>query len=681
MMELLRRLVVLGGLLAGLFTYYVTPPALLKLEPVNFAQRYDREYRQRREAGATSPGVIEQGRALIAELTDPGSVDAYAARTLENRLLRVDGAAWESAIQGLGRSGAVYMRTTDAPFASLVPELVRRRGTTGWTNAFLALGSGASTRYVEIAYLDEPATTSAAPAALVHPMRRSSWRWALGALAAYLLLPWRRRSPDRVAMDRLSAVLAIDVMGTAIATVFFAIPLAIAGSTAAAFGEDLGGTLLLWALSLVGVGLTVWAAHNAARTIVIEPDALRVTSLAGATRFAFGEMQSVQPLAIRAMARAGVDLVMHDGRTLRLPWRGFLRFGLVLDALAGHGHPLPASEREAHVAPGLAEPGAARRTAEAPTSGRWWRPGPIAAIACVAALAAAAFWYLAPTRPGTPARDWQAEYQQSLLKTFQAAVASPSSTTTLNLDGAAFARLPDGIERLTALKTLTLNRASGLDLKAVLTQLAALPALERLELAECDLTELPAEIGGLTRLTELLVWGNRLTTLPPEVARLTALDWLNLHQNQVKALPAEMTALTALTSLDLGQNGLKEVPPVVCRLTSLTSLDLSRNVALPAVPPCLGQLERLEFLGLAFNVALRDLPPELSALRGLKEVTGLEAGFLASPTLAALRAALPATAFSGAAEGALIDRMQKMTAEGDRIRREEEAKKKRRLIR
>jgi len=495
--------------------------------------------------------------------------------------------------------------------------------------------------------------------------------WVLAGCAIYLLLPWRRPGPTRVAMDPVSAVFALDGMGALIAIVFFAIPLAIAGSTALAFGEDVSVTLFLWALALVGVGFVAWAARNAARAIVIEPDGLHITSLTGAVIFAFSGIRSVQPLAVRAMPRAGVAVEMQDGRTLRLMWRDFLRFRLVLDALAARGRGLA-----------RAPEGEVDEPAPSPTEGRRRTGGGRAlAIAGAAVALAALAWVFLPLGPEPPARDYEAEHQQSLLKAFSAAIASPASTTTLNLDGARFARLPDGIESLTALRTLTLNRATGLDLKAVLTQLAALPALERLELAECGLTELPAEIGGLTRLTSLLVWGNELTTLPPEIGRLTALDWINLHQNHIRTLPEEMAALTAISSLDLGQNGLHEVPPVVCRLTSLTSLDLSRNVDLPAIPACLGGLKRLEFLGLAFNMALRDLPAELAGLGALKELTGLEAEFLSSPSLAALRTALPGAIFSGAAEGALIDRMQEVTAEGDRIQQEEEAKRRRRLIR
>lgn len=70
----------------------------------------------------------------------------------------------------------------DAPFAAVVPEFARLCSTAGWANAFLALGSRAGTRYVELTYIAEPAS-SFAPAAMVYPSRASSWIYPLAGIA------------------------------------------------------------------------------------------------------------------------------------------------------------------------------------------------------------------------------------------------------------------------------------------------------------------------------------------------------------------------------------------------------------------------------------------------------------------------------------------------------------------
>jgi|CXWL01.1.fsa_nt_gi Leucine-rich repeat (LRR) protein len=499
------------------------------------------------------------------------------------------------------------------------------------------------------------------PEAQFHPSRASSWIYALIGLAVYLALPWRRPAAHIVTVDRLPAVLGLDAIGAVIAVIFFGLPLGTVETTAMAFDENLSVTALLWIVAAFGVGLTLWAARNEARAIVLDPEALLVTSLTGASEYRYAEIQRVQTLAFGSSRDDGIAITMQDGRQLRLPSRGFLRFERVLEGLARQGFE-------------------ATGASDMPTETRGYRR-PKAVLLVAAVAAAVGVWFFSSAQPPAVQKNPEAEHQARLQSLVDRAIAAPALVTSLNLDGTTLKDLPDGFDRLTNLSTLSLNGSPGLDLKAVLTRLAALPALERLELAECGLVELPSEIGGLTRLKSLLVWGNELTSLPPSIGHLTSLDWLNLHQNEIAMLPSEITGLTALTSLDLGGNGLKELPPVVCRLDALTSLDLSRNPTLTALPSCIGDLKRLEFLGLAFDTDLEELPDEVRRLKALKEITGLGAGFLTSPRLAALRAALPDTAISGVEEGALIDRMQEVTASADQIQKVEDAKRRRRRIR
>ncbi len=493
------------------------------------------------------------------------------------------------------------------------------------------------------------------PDALAHPSRGSSWLYALIGLAVYLALPWRRPAAHIVTVDRLPAVYGLDTIGALIAVIFFGLPLAIAETTSRALDENLSVTTLLWIVAGFGVTLTLWAAHNEARVIVMDPEALVVTSLTGAREYRYTEMQCVQTLA--SSGDDGIAVTMHDGRQLQLPSRGFLRFERVLEGLARQGFEATA-------------------TAVMPAEARGYRrPAVILLVAIVAVPFG--IWFFSSPAHDPPVQNPEVDHQARLRSLVERAIEAPDSVTSLNLDGTAMTELPKGFERLTKLSSLSLNGSRGLDLKAVLTRLAGLPSLERLELAECGLRELPDEIGGLTGLKSLLVWGNELTSLPPSVGRLTSLDWLNLHQNDIATLPSEMTGLTALTSLDLGWNGLKELPPVVCRLQTLTSLDLSRNPTLTVLPACIGELTRLEFLGLAFDMDLKELPDEVGRLKALEAITGLGAGFLASPRLAALRAALPNTDISGVEEGALIDRMQEVTAAADEIQKAEDAKRRR----
>ena len=425
--------------------------------------------------------------------------------------------------------------------------------------AFLALDAAAGTRYIELTYIAEPASSSA-PATLVHPSRPSSWIYPLIGLAGYLVLPWRRRAPNLVTVDRVPAVFAVDAMGATIATAFVALPLGIAGSTAAAFTEDLSVTVLLWIVALIGVALTFWAASNAARAIVLDPDALRLSSLIG-TREYVREIQRVRPLALSQMTRAGVEITMQDGRQLRLPWRGFLRFGSVLDALAQHGFPLTALEADRLPREPALSPSLDAGSAAAPRHAR----GRSLVIAMMALVATLGYWIWQRPSPPSSVENGKAAHQDRLRAAFYASVALPSSVTSLDLSGADFTRLPDGIERLTALRALSLNNSPGLNLTTVLTQLAALSAHVRLELAECAMGELPADVAHAREVAAGL--GNQLKTLPPELAAHGA---RRINQLRTTRSAAHRGGAGGAHEPDPVRTGCA-MPPVVCQPGSLTS--------------------------------------------------------------------------------------------------------------
>ncbi|MCX6553325.1 MAG: hypothetical protein NTY02_20355, partial [Acidobacteria bacterium] len=472
MMELLRRTILLAGLLLGIWMYLATPPALLRFEVVDFAARYDQEFRQRRET--PGQGVYERGRALAAALGDPGSVDGFIAQATEHRLIRIQGAEWERLVSELtsaataaasapnaagGHARARFARTTDAPFTTVMGQIDRIRSEAGSSVSYLALGTGPATRYLEVMYVDAPAS-SGGPSALVHPSRPSSWIPLLIGLAGYLLIPWRRSAPAIVSVDRLPAVLVLDAIGTACASIFFALPLHLAGATASALGDDLGMTVLLWCLAGCGAALVIWAARNAAYAIHVSDSALRFSSLGGTREYLYGDIQQVRPLAAGDVPRAGVVLQLRDGRVESIPWRGLLRFPMLLDALSRHGRPLPPHTADDRTPAGAASQAAARLHGAPPR--RLLSTGRVAGVAIAAVVAGAGVWYITQTRTAPTATNWQASHQQKLAATIEAAIKAPDTVTTLDLAGADFVRLPDGFDRLTSLRELSLNGSTHL---------------------------------------------------------------------------------------------------------------------------------------------------------------------------------------------------------------------------
>jgi hypothetical protein len=276
----------------------------------------------------------------------------------------------------------------------------------------------------------------------------------------------------------------------------------------------------------------------------------------------------------------------------------------------------------------------------------------------------------------------QARYDESMRAEVQnklkQALSAPEAVTKLELNGGKLTALPEDFPKLQNLRELAIHDNATLDFTAALSLLAKIPALERLDLAETDLQTLPAEIGGLVNLKELLLWHNELKTLPKEIGSLQKLEWINLAMNSIESLPESMGELHSLTHLDLSQNGLKSVPGAVFEMQALKSLDLSKNYDLASIPADIANLKNLEFLGLAFNLELKRLPLELGQLQNLREITGLEAGFLDGPETAEIGRSLKNARISGKEEGKLLNRMQRSEIEAAKIEKEREQKKKNR---
>jgi leucine-rich repeat protein SHOC2 len=320
-----------------------------------------------------------------------------------------------------------------------------------------------------------------------------------------------------------------------------------------------------------------------------------------------------------------------------------------------------------------------------PSGARRGRLGRIIIFGIAALILVFAAWLFRESQKPVPQFN-QAKYDESMRaevqKKLQQALSAPEGVTKLELNGGNLTSLPADFTKLQNLRELAIHDNATLDFAAVLSLLAKIPALERLDLAETDLQTLPAEIGGLVNLKELLLWHNELKTLPEEIGELQKLEWINLAMNSVETLPAGMGKLRRLTHLDLSQNGLKSVPGAVFEMPSLKSLDLSKNNDLTSIPADIGKLKGLEFLGLAFDSELKHLPLEIGRLQNLQEITGLDAGFLDAPETAEIRRSLKNVRISGKAEGQLLNQMQDLEIEADKIEKEREQKKKSgRLIR
>ena len=204
--------------------------------------------------------------------------------------------------------------------------------------------------------------------------------------------------------------------------------------------------------------------------------------------------------------------------------------------------------------------------------------------------------------------------------------------------------LPDSIEKLTKLTTLTLYKFANLTVLPVsignLTQLTKLDLygckaltilpesigkltqLKALSLGDCTkLTELPKTIGNLTQLINLALFNCKvLTILPESIGKLTKLTSLDLQScASLTVLPEEIGNLTQLEYLHLGQcASLINLPDVIGKLTKLKTLSLLGCKALTILPDTIAQLTQLSMIFINDCNSLSQLPTNLWLLTHLK---------------------------------------------------------------
>lgn len=351
MIEVARRATALICLLAAIACALIPQPALLRFSAVDFAEGQKKSW-------------FEDERNMPLE--------DFIARETKDRLIALQGAPWidffnrfESAVSGettnwqdrlnVGWSAGtqVYFRP-DEPWArDIAPAL-----SDDHPFSYLALAGPTGARYLTVTWTRPRDVLDDAPPGLLYPWRSYSLWLALIGLAAYVLLPRRRRDPQALVYSTVRAIVLPDILGLFLAGFFFALPFWIvpANDTNPDVLNPDGGwlilTLVMWAFAAVGLVILLVAARYAAFSILPGPDAVTVTTWRGTARYPYADMRLARPwvrrvskgwIGLGALAsllnwRAagptlilagsqshGIEVVLRDGRT----WR------VAIDALEG----------------------------------------------------------------------------------------------------------------------------------------------------------------------------------------------------------------------------------------------------------------------------------------------------------------------------------------------------------
>jgi len=321
-MELWRRgILLLGVILAVWLHFYVPLMSFVTVRAVDFAAEQKDESR-----------LTDSGRYL-AQLP----LDEYVAEKTKDRALLVSGPQWESffalavktsrgeivpkewarrvskdEIDTTSYFRRIFFRTDKPPFEELASRLAVDAEEFDLT---LETPAGAapeafspSPRHLSIethvmtkddfhfgsGYMHAPKL----PAWLGHPFRRFALPILLVALAAYIVLPRRRRPASAIYYPTWRTIIG-DVGSFILFVPFFAIPMLVVGGSVQALTVGWILALICWPLALVGVWLLRFMAWYASYQVVIESEGLHLSTDRGDRHFRFSEMTSFQPIELK----------------------------------------------------------------------------------------------------------------------------------------------------------------------------------------------------------------------------------------------------------------------------------------------------------------------------------------------------------------------------------------------
>jgi hypothetical protein len=312
-METGRRGILLAcfGLALGAAKFAVLRP-LLTLQTVDFAAE-QRDERAWSDEGARLKSLLPAD--YVAEKTKGVSTDVSGRGWAETAAgLRSADANERSAGAWLARAPAderrwgltgksYFYRLNEAPVAEIAGKLARNGdrlyvrmpgdGAAGYLRAELHVFSDDDFRFGSgFSHAPQP------PAAFLFPFRRFSAPILLLGLAAYFVLPRRKREKGaifypgwRLALSDFAAFLLIGP--------FFALPFFVVGGTVQAVTQGWMLCLVFWPLAFLGVWLLRITAGYAGYEIVLREDGLRVRNGRGEKGVPFASLDHFQPLELR----------------------------------------------------------------------------------------------------------------------------------------------------------------------------------------------------------------------------------------------------------------------------------------------------------------------------------------------------------------------------------------------
>lgn len=375
MLEILRRVLFLGGLLTATAMALQAAPLLLRVQAEDMAASHQR-------ARTGKDGFFRKQAA-------GESLATFIAERTKGRLIEVSGPAWEAFFVDLARAAggdkatweirrgegyarsSFFFRPDEPPLDTVIAQI---KG--GFT--FLRMTVAEKARYAGITLVDADDVAATAPSAFAFP-RRSTAPWAaLAGLVAYGLIPWPRHGDDRtLTYRRARAAIVPDFVGAILASLFFGLPFLIVGANAASGSVFEDGwlvlTMVLWLMAAGSASILGFSARYAAFRLTIGEDGLRQVGLFGERSLPFAQIVRVefadyrapkwlrtlmfiggvfnfrlmgQALLMEARRDWGIALVLRDGGRARVMMSYLDGADRLVDALEKAGIPVVAAVRK-----------------------------------------------------------------------------------------------------------------------------------------------------------------------------------------------------------------------------------------------------------------------------------------------------------------------------------------------
>ena len=323
MIEILRRLLLLGGLTSGLWLCLWSVPFLYRVEPVDW--NHERGRLERKSAALNA-----FARETLGTDGDPGidahpetklDRDAFIAERTEGRLVDRTGPAWEGFFAGMAATASgrapsddwsgriagspytrsLYFRPDEPPLRDLDGGLPDSEA----NQTYIRIRGKTRDEYLFVHQSDRGDFFGHAPSKVAFPDRAAGVGVILAGVLLYALIPWPRRPESGIYYTRPRATTGLDVVGCVFGAFFFGLPIVVTQANGGSpFSPGWNAlTAVFWLLAAILFACSAAAAVYTARQVEWTPRGLACSTLFGRTTRTWDEIAGVDPYEVPQIPR------------------------------------------------------------------------------------------------------------------------------------------------------------------------------------------------------------------------------------------------------------------------------------------------------------------------------------------------------------------------------------------